>query len=138
MQVLLPEHTSYENPSPRQKGTEIIQSNHPHPCYSLQTEASALAGVFKSEITIDQIMEYIQGPDFPTGAIMYDFAEIKEAYRTGRGRVVVRAKASIEETKKGGFQIIVTEIPYQVNKARLLMKIADLVRDKKIEGIRDQ
>jgi DNA gyrase subunit A len=120
-----------------EKGTEIIQSNHPYVLAVLETEASLLAGTFKSEITIDQIMEHVQGPDFPTGAIMYDFAEIKEAYRTGRGRVVVRAKASIEETKKGGFQIIVTEIPYQVNKARLLMKIADLVRDKKIEGIRD-
>ncbi len=130
----LPEKPSFPK---AEKGTEIIQSNHPYILAILQTEASALAGVFKSEITIDQIMEYIQGPDFPTGAIMYDFAEIKEAYRTGRGRVVVRAKASIEETKKGGFQIIVTEIPYQVNKARLLMKIADLVRDKKIEGIRD-
>jgi DNA gyrase subunit A len=120
-----------------EQGTEIIQSNSPYVNAILEADASALAGPFQSEITIDDIMEFVQGPDFPTGAIMYDFKEIKEGYRTGRGRVVIRAKASIEETKKGGFQIIVTEIPYQVNKARLLMKIADLVRDKKIEGIRD-
>lgn len=120
-----------------EKGTEIIQSNHPYVVAILETDATALAGAFSSEITIDQIMEHIQGPDFPTGAIMYDSKQIKEGYRTGRGKVVVRAKASIQETKKGGFQIIVTEIPYQVNKARLLMKIADLVRNKKIEGIKD-
>lgn len=103
----------------------------------LATDSKELAGTFQTESTIDDIMTIMQGPDFPTGGIMYDFNEIKEAYRTGKGRVVVRAKAKIEEGKKGGFQIIVTELPYQVNKARLLMKIADLVRDKKIEGIRD-
>ncbi|PIY78936.1 MAG: DNA gyrase subunit A [Candidatus Pacebacteria bacterium CG_4_10_14_0_8_um_filter_43_12] len=103
----------------------------------LATEAKMLAGTFQTDSTIDDIMTIIQGPDFPTGGIMYDFPQIKEAYRTGKGRVVIRAKASIEESKKGGFQIIVTELPYQVNKARLLMKIADLVRDKKVEGIRD-
>ncbi len=96
-----------------------------------------IAGTFTSEITVDEIMEHIQGPDFPTAGIIYDFKSIKEAYQTGKGRVVVRAKTSIEETKKGGYQIIVTELPYQVNKARLLMKIADLVRDKKLVGIRD-
>lgn len=103
----------------------------------LATDAQVLAGTFQSEITIDEIMTHILGPDFPTGAIMYDVKAIREAYATGKGKVLVRAKTSIEETKKGGFQIIVTEIPYQVNKARLLMKIADLVRDKKIVGIRD-
>lgn len=103
----------------------------------LAADSKELGGNFQTESTIDDIMEIMQGPDFPTGGIMYDFNEIKEAYRTGRGRVVVRAKAKIEEGKKGGFQIIVTELPYQVNKARLLMKIADLVRDKKIEGIKD-
>ncbi|MDQ5950728.1 MAG: gyrase subunit [Patescibacteria group bacterium] len=103
----------------------------------LAADAKDLAGSFTTESTIDDIMEIMQGPDFPTGGIMYDFNQIKEAYRTGKGRVVVRGKAKIEEGKKGGFQIIITELPYQVNKARLLMKIADLVRDKKIEGIRD-
>jgi DNA gyrase subunit A len=103
----------------------------------LAKDPHALAGNFDSEITIDEIMEEIHGPDFPTGGIIYDFKTIKEAYHTGRGKVVIRAKASIEETSKGGFQIVVTEIPYQVNKARLIMKIADLVRNKKIEGIKD-
>lgn len=103
---------------------------------TLAMNASTLAGVFRSEATVDDIMNHIKGPDFPTGGIMYDFAAIKEGYRTGKGRVVVRAKATIEENNKG-FQIIITELPYQVNKARLLMKIADLVRDKKILGIRD-
>ena len=95
-----------------------------------------LAGEFTSEIDIEEIMTHIQGPDFPTGGIMYDFEAIKEGYRSGKGRVVTRAKA-ITEDKKGRFHIIVTELPYQVNKARLLEKIAQLVRDKKIEGIKD-
>jgi DNA gyrase subunit A len=103
----------------------------------LASEARQLAGTFSSQITIDEIMTYIQGPDFPTGGIMYDFQAIKEGYHTGKGKVVVRAKTEIVEDKKGNFRILVTEIPYQVNKARLIMKIADLVRNKKIEGIKD-
>lgn len=102
----------------------------------LETPAKSLAGDFNSNITIDEIMDFIHGPDFPTAGIIYDFKEIKHGYETGRGKVVIRAKASIEEDKKG-YKIIVTEIPYQVNKARLIEKIADLVRDKKIIGIRD-
>jgi DNA gyrase subunit A len=103
----------------------------------LATEATELAGEFNSEIEFETLMTHIQGPDFPTAGIMYDFKEIQEAYRTGRGRIVVRAKATIEEDSKGSFKIIVTELPYQVNKARLLMKIADLVKNKKIEGIKN-
>ncbi|MEX0896412.1 MAG: DNA gyrase subunit A [Patescibacteria group bacterium] len=103
----------------------------------LATDPKDLAGNFQTESTIDDIMEIINGPDFPTAGIMYDFETIKEGYRTGKGKVVIRAKAKIEESSKGGHQIIVTELPYQVNKARLLMKIADLVRDKKIDGIKD-
>jgi DNA gyrase subunit A len=102
----------------------------------LNTEARQLAGEFTTNIDFEEIMTHIQGPDFPTAGIIYDFKAIKEAYQTGKGKVVIRAKTSIEENKKG-FQIIVSELPYQVNKARLLMKIADLVRDKKIMGIRD-
>jgi len=104
---------------------------------ALTTPPEKLAGTFTSDVTIDEIMNHIQGPDFPTGGIIYDFKEIKEAYHTGRGKVVIRAKTSIEENKKGGFEIHVTELPYQVNKAKLIMKIADLVRNKKIEGIKD-
>ncbi len=100
-------------------------------------DPKSLAGIFKTDSTVDDIMEFINGPDFPTGGIIYDFDAITEGYRTGKGRVVIRSKAKIEESKKGGFQIIVTELPYQVNKSRLLQKIAQLVRDKKLVGIRD-
>ncbi|MFH2019351.1 MAG: DNA gyrase subunit A [bacterium] len=96
-----------------------------------------LTGGFTSEATIDDLLESIQGPDFPTGGIIYDAASVREVYTTGKGRVVTRAVAEIEETKSGRFQIIVTEIPYQVNKAKLIGKIADLVRDKKLDGISD-
>ena len=103
----------------------------------IDAPSEQLTGAFSTEITIDEIMEHIQGPDFPTAGIMYDFKEISEGYRTGKGRVVIRAKTNIIETKKGGFQIIITELPFQVNKAKLIVKIADLARDKKIQGIRD-
>lgn len=92
---------------------------------------------FESDITVDELLEIIPAPDFPTGASVYDQEQIKEAYATGRGRVLIRAKASIEETKGGRFQIIVTEIPYQVNKAHMIEKIADLVKNKRVEGISD-
>ncbi len=97
----------------------------------------SLIGDFSSEANIDDLMESVQGPDFPTGGVIYDAEAIREVYATGKGRVVTRAVAEIEETKSGRFQIIVTEIPYQVNKSKLIQKIADLVRDKKIEGISD-
>ena len=93
-----------------------------------------LAYMDNEEITIDELMQYIPGPDFPTAALINGRRGIEEAYKTGRGKVYVRAKASVETTEKGREQIIVTEIPYQVNKAKLVEKIAELVRDKKIEG----
>lgn len=87
-------------------------------------------------LSVDDLMEYIPGPDFPTGAIINGRAGILEAYRTGRGRIYVRACHTIEHDEKTGRDhIIVTELPYQVNKARLIEKIAELVKDKKIEGI---
>jgi DNA gyrase subunit A len=89
------------------------------------------------EITTEDLMEFVKGPDFPTGGIIYDVSAIKNAYATGKGSIVMRAKTEIVETKTGAFQILVHEIPYRVNKATLLEKIAELVRDKKIEGIRD-
>jgi len=93
----------------------------------------------KPNSTVDDLVKLIPGPDFPTGAQIFDQAALKEAYVTGRGKAVVRAVAEIEEAKrrKDEFDIIVTELPYQVNKANLLEKIADLVKVKKIEGIRD-
>lgn len=96
-----------------------------------------LTGEFTSQASIDDLLTSIQGPDFPTGGVIYDAEAIREVYATGKGRVVTRAVAEIEETKSGKFQIVVTEIPYQVNKAKLIQKIADLVRDKKIDGISD-
>lgn len=89
------------------------------------------------EATIDDLTEYIKGPDFPTGATIMGKTAIKEAYRTGRGKVTVRAKAEIEELSNGKSLIIFTEIPYQINKARMVEKIAELVKEKKIDGITD-
>ena len=86
---------------------------------------------------IDDLMKFIKGPDFPTGGIIYDINEIKAAYATGKGSIVMRAITEIIEEKNGQFNIIVKEIPYQVNKAMLLEKIAELARDKKVEGIKD-
>jgi DNA gyrase subunit A len=98
----------------------------------------ALYPMFESEMTPGDLIKIVPGPDFPTGAMIYDQKEILNAYATGRGRVLMRAKASIEEGGKNGrMHIIVTEIPYQVNKARLIEKIADLVKDVKIKGIAD-
>lgn len=89
------------------------------------------------DCTTEDLMEYVAGPDFPTGAMIIGTEGIKEAYRTGRGKVRVRARAEIEELPKGKQQIVITEIPFQVNKSRLVERIADLVRDKKVEGISD-
>jgi DNA gyrase subunit A len=89
------------------------------------------------ETTVEDLLKYVKGPDFPTGGIVYGGASLKQAYTTGRGGVVVRAVAEIEETKKGRHQIIVTEVPYAVNKATLVERIAELVKEKKINGISD-
>ena len=82
-------------------------------------------------------MTVVKGPDFPTGGMIYGTAGIKSAIETGRGIIKIRAKAKIEREHRGGESIIVTEIPYQVNKSRLIEKIAELVREKKIEGVSD-
>lgn len=87
--------------------------------------------------TLEEICEVVKGPDFPTGGLIYGNNEIKEAYATGRGKILVRAKVSEEETKSGKQSIIINEIPYQVNKSNLVEKIANLVHDKKIVGISD-
>ena len=89
------------------------------------------------QCSVDELMEYVKGPDFPTSAIIMGKESIAEAYRTGRGKVKVRSRAVIEELPKGKQQIVVTEIPYQVNKARLVERIAELVKEKKLEGISD-
>ena len=87
------------------------------------------------DATMEELMEHIKGPDFPTGGIIMGRSGIRAAYGTGRGRIIVRARAEIEEEKNGRFKIVISELPYQVNKARLIETIADLVKDKRIEGI---
>ncbi len=102
-----------------------------------QTEVSdgVLAMIADRSIDNDKLMKYIKAPDFPTGGIIYGYEGVREAYKTGRGKITLRAKASIETAKNDRQSIIVSEIPYQVNKATLIEKIAELVRDKKIEDI---
>ncbi len=95
-----------------------------------------IAYVDNKDIEVEELLDHIKAPDFPTGGIIYGYEGVREALTTGRGRIVIRAKAEIEEVG-GREQIIVTEIPYQVNKAELIKKAADLVNDKKLEGISD-
>jgi DNA gyrase subunit A len=89
------------------------------------------------DLEVTKLIKYIKGPDFPTGGIIFGYEGIKEAFQTGRGRVIVRARANVEVTRNGRENIIITEIPYQVNKANLIEKIAELVQVKKVEGISD-
>ena len=96
-----------------------------------------IALIDNSELPVEDLMDIVKGPDFPTGAIIMGTEGIKNAYTTGRGRVVVRGRAFVETKKNGREHIIISELPYQVNKANLIEKIADLVRDKKLEGISD-
>ena len=107
------------------------------PPHNLREVVDACVAMLDNEdITIDELMEHIKGPDFPTAAIINGRAGIVEAYRTGRGRIYLRARAEVIEDEKTGRQtIIVTEIPYQLNKARLIERIAELVKEKKLEGI---
>jgi len=90
-----------------------------------------------SNVTVDELLEFIKGPDFPTAGAIYDMTEIKNVYTTGRGKIIIRGKAEIEEIGQGKSAIIVTELPYQVNKALMVARIAELAREKKIEGISD-
>ena len=96
---------------------------------------ACLAVLEDSDVSIDDLMEHIQGPDFPTGGIINGRAGIVQAYRTGRGRIYVRGRAEVETDAKGREKIVITEIPFQLNKARLIEKIAELVKEKRIEGI---
>lgn len=97
--------------------------------------SGCLALMDRPEISMEELMEFIPGPDFPTAAFINGRAGILDAYRTGRGKIYLRARYEVEQDAKGKERIVVTEIPYQVNKARLIEKIAELVKDKKIEGI---
>ena len=99
--------------------------------------AGIKATIDNPDITIDELIEYVKAPDFPTGGTIYGYSGVKEALRTGRGKVIVRGKAAIESGHGGKETIIITEIPYQVNKAGLVAKIAELVNDDKLDGITD-
>ncbi len=113
------------------------------PPHNLKESISAICKIIDNKVEenrdtdIDEVMELVKAPDFPTGATILGTKGVKQAYRTGRGKVIVRAKADIETLANGKSVIYVTEIPYQVNKAKLMEKIADLVKDKKVEGITD-
>ncbi|ADQ03627.1 DNA gyrase, A subunit [Caldicellulosiruptor owensensis OL] len=108
------------------------------PPHNLAEVIDAIVYILDNEnATLDDIMKIIKGPDFPTGGYIIGKKGIKDAYATGKGKIIVRAKTSIEQTSKGRQRIIVTELPYMVNKARLIEKIAELVHEKKIDGISD-
>jgi DNA gyrase subunit A len=108
------------------------------PPHNLRELSAAIGHLIDNpDASVEDLCQFVKGPDFPTGGIIYNEKDIKEAYGTGKGGIVMRGKAEIEELKGDKFQIVISEIPYQVNKATLVEKIADLVRDKKIEGIRD-
>ena len=96
-----------------------------------------VAMIDNPDISIEELMAYIPGPDFPTGGLIMGTGGIRQAYRTGRGKVVVRARAEVEPMAGGKSRIVITEIPYQVNKARLVEKIADLIHEKRVDGIQD-
>ena len=96
-----------------------------------------IAYIDNPDITVDELMKHIKGPDFPTGGILLGKAGIREAYSTGRGRIKVRSKVDVQTTKKGKKQIVITEIPYMVNKSKLVEKIAELVKEKRVDGIAD-
>lgn len=106
------------------------------PPHNLSDTIDAIcAFIDNEEISIDELVDIIKAPDFPTGGYIYGYAGVKESYHTGRGRVVMRSRTEIETTSTNREKIVVTEIPYMVNKAELIMKIADLINDKKIDGI---
>ncbi len=107
------------------------------PPHNLKELAGAIDHLIENpEASVEDLMQFVKGPDFPTGGVIYNKKDILSAYSTGKGGIVLRGKADIEEMKSGGFQIIISEVPYQVNKADLVEKIADLVKDKKLDGIK--
>ena len=113
---------------------DVVENNHTS---EAQCQLTNQIQRFETEASVEDLLTFLKGPDFPTGGQIFNKNDIMTAYQTGRGKIVVRGVADIEETKSGKFQIIISEMPYQVNKAGLVTKIADLVKDKKIEGISD-
>ncbi len=108
------------------------------PPHNLKEIAAAIVGVIDNpRLSFEQLVRLVAGPDFPTAGIIFGRTGIREAYRTGRGKIVVRARIGLETSKSGKDQLVVTELPYQVNKANLIVRIADLVKERKIDGITD-
>lgn len=108
------------------------------PPHNLTELCDGIAALIENpDLTVEELMAYVKGPDFPTGGVVYNVKDILQAYSTGKGGIVMRAKTDIVEEKNGSFRIVITEIPYQVNKASMLEQIATLVQEKKLEGIRD-
>ncbi len=108
------------------------------PPHNLKELVDAIAHLLDNpEAAVEDLMQFVKGPDFPTGGVIYNQKDILQAYATGKGGIVMRGVAEVVENKNGLFQIVISEIPYQVNKATLVEKIADLVKEKKLEGIRD-
>jgi DNA gyrase subunit A len=108
------------------------------PPHNLTELCDGIAALIENpEITVEELMAFVKGPDFPTGGVVYNVKDILQAYSTGKGGIVMRAKTEIVEEKNGSFRILITEIPYQVNKASMLEQIATLVQEKKLEGIKD-
>ncbi|WP_243018269.1 MULTISPECIES: DNA gyrase subunit A [Candidatus Cardinium] len=118
-------------------GIAVGMATNMAPHNASETLSAIVAYIEDNDITIPQLMEYVIAPDFPTGGIIYGYSGVREAFQTGRGRVLLRGKATIEVAASGKEQIIVTEIPYQVNKAVMIERTAHLVNEKKIEGIAD-
>ncbi len=116
------------NTKPRTEGVELTDE---------EINSLKPSFILSSEVTIDELLEYIKGPDFPTGGAIYDMAEITNVYRSGRGKILIRGIAEIEDIGNGKSAIIIREIPYQVNKSVLVAKIAELAKDKKLDGITD-
>ncbi|OGY25429.1 MAG: DNA gyrase subunit A [Candidatus Woykebacteria bacterium RBG_16_39_9b] len=108
------------------------------PPHNLNEVCDAIIHLIENpEDAVEDLMKFIKGPDFPTGGSIFDVNEIRQAYATGRGRIVMRAKAEIEEASSGKFAVVISELPYQVNKSQLVARIAQLVKEKKVEGISD-
>lgn len=116
---------------------EALQFMLDTPTYDKKLTIEEAARLVSFQVTVDDLMKYVKGPDFPTGGIIYSHTDIKEAYTTGRNSIIMRGVAQIEDIGKGKQAIIITELPYQVNKATLVQRIAELVQDKKIIGISD-
>jgi len=125
--VYMIEHLSVANETKRKEGEKIIDS---------RFDKSHAANI-TFNTTLEELMQFIQGPDFPTAGAIYDIEQIKAAYSTGKGKIIMRGKAEIEDIGQGKSAIAITELPYQVNKANLVAKIADLVKEKRLEGISD-